>query len=1189
MLGLAQYFVGMERDVSGSDLRKSAETESLSSLGAGIFYQHTAANAAHADLVVMSDAIPAGNVELLEARRRGVPILRRAECLDLLGASRKSVLVAGSHGKSTTSAMIAKVLDTAAAAPSFVIGAKVPSLGNQRARVGAGRHFVAEACEAFRNLALFHPDIAVITNIDDDHLEHYGSQDRLTEAFHNFATRAAAGGTVVGNGDDERVTRILARLDHSATNTFGFRPHNQVRVASFEFDGTHSRFEVALEGDAGGIIELPIPGRHAIANALACVATCRALGIDFADIARGLATFGGVSRRWEDIGLVNGIRIIDDYAHHPTALKAAIETARSILDEGQRLVVAFQPQLYSRTRRLHKEFAAVLSACEHVLLLEIDPAGERDSGAVRSALVLDEIRKLGGSAEPYDSVDDLVDRAPRAIKNGDFLLIAGAGNIRAAAPRLVDRLQSGNDAARNAFPSGNGSWPGRPPSTGGQHAGAAPNEARSVPATVVSLFRLQVEARPANCAIAHGASQMTYAELDRASDALARALRGHGIVRGGVVGVALAPSTDLIVSMLSIMKVGATYLPLDENLPSERARFMLSKTAATLLITSAGSSLDAAVSDIDKLFPRDPGPDAERTPSAHPDGSLVSDENDAAYICFTSGSTGYPKGVVIHHQALFGLISDIRGRFHIGPHARMALNTSISFDISLAEIWMTLCGGGRLCVTGARQPLIGDRLADFIEMSEITHVCVTPSVLASMPFRLLPDLRCIMSCGEACPQELVDAWAEGRRFFNVYGPTEATIYATVAQCRPGQKVTIGKAMAHINAYVLDQDLKLLEPDETGELYLGGIGVAKGYINLAEESLGRFFALQQEGRPVDWIYRTGDVVKLDLDGNLMFLGRVDNQVKLRGNRIELEEVEHSIRRLPCVLDAAVCVDEYMGSKELICFVVSDGHDDLDLPGIRDRLSEWLPGYMLPAHFVRVDAVPLTSSGKKDRRSLLAKHRHKIVRRARYVSAPREIDLAAVWKDFLIDPGEIESALRECDGVSDAVVLVRKDGRGRPRSLVAYVEIRPDARDELQPARLTSFLGGRLPAYLVPSAIILVDVLPRLADLTTDRARLAQIDAADIEQAANAIDDPLLSEVAKVFESVIGTPGATLDDNIWSLGGDSLQAIRIAIELESRFGIIIPPDVFEVTRNIGDLVSWIESRRSGRPLSSDDLRI
>lgn len=1119
--------------------------------------------------MVASDAIPANNVELEAARTRGIRIVRRAECLDLLCAGRQAVLVAGAHGKSTTSAMIAKVLETASAAPSFIIGANVPCLDDRRSRIGTGQHFVAEACEAYRNLAYFHPNVAVITNVDSEHLEHYGSQAKLDRAFVDFANRARPHGIVIANGDDEGVGRIQRKLSARVT-TFGLGPGNDIGIGSYQFDKARSRFELHILGNRAGSIEIPMPGKHAIANALACVATCQALGIAFADIVKGLAAFTGLSRRWEDHGLIDGIHIVDDYAHHPSELRGSIETARALLSGGQRLVVAFQPQLFSRTRRLYRDFAEALVRSDHVLLLEVDPVGERNATSASSMLIGNEIRRLGGTVESLDDVDDLVDRAPRALADGDFLLVAGAGSIRTAATRLCRRLRAQTTAA-NSFayrrartnPVRRGSAPS---------AVASPRDSLEKSDTVVSLFRSQAMRGASRCAVSDRSREMTYAALDDRSDAVANMLRARGIARGFVAGVALGRSIDLIVVVVALAKLGAIYLPLDGSLPTERVRFMISKTGCKTLITWSQSKFDVAIGSIEKIYLDEPahietaaGDGEDAIPGSQPD--------NLAYICFTSGSTGYPKGVAISHRSLFGSILDITERFGISGNTRMAFNTAVGFDVSLAEMWMTLCGGGQLLVAGSSKPLFGERLTDFIQDNRVTHVALTPSVLASLPPRNpLLELECIICAGEACSQDLVDLWAPRRAFFNVYGPTEATIYATAARCRPGAKVTIGKALKHINTYVLGPNRELLGPSEAGELHLGGLGVAKEYIDLERESTEKFFALKlQDGRS-DWVYRTGDLAQLEADGDLLFLGRLDNQIKLRGNRIELEEVEHSIRRIIGGMEAVVCVDESLTSKQLICFVVAQGHDDLDETAMRERLAEWLPGYMLPSRFVRIDEVPLTSSGKKDRQLLLSNYRDAARRMSESPRPVARISLSSVWDAFRIEPSEVENALRECSAVSDAAVAIRRDASGRPDSLIAYVEIRPGSDDP----RLSSFLRERLPDYLIPSEIIPVEALPRLADGTIDRARLTQIDAAGTAPMVHSVDRLLLDEVAGIFELVVGTRKAGPNDNLASLGGDSLQAVAIAVEIENRFGTAVPLDVFEVTPTIRDLARWIAAQ-------------
>jgi UDP-N-acetylmuramate--L-alanine ligase len=994
MSGLAHCLLTLNHKISGSDLQRSAATDNLTSLGATVFHDHSAENLADVELVVASDAISPYNSELEEARRRDIPILRRAEVLDRLSASKTAIFVAGSHGKSTTSGMITKVLEVADVDPSFVIGGSIPSLQNQRARIGRGAHFVAEACEAFQNLAFYHPSIALITNIDDEHTEHYGSQELLDCAFRDFAARVGARGAAIVNGDDAGVRRILPGLDVPVT-TFGLNPENDICGISLAGDEGRFQFEVLIRGEAAGTITLPFPGEHAVRNALGCVAACLALDIPFSAITEGLAAFTGVSRRWEDHGLVNGVHIVDDYAHHPNELAAVIQTARSLVANNGRLVVAFQPQLFSRTRRLYRDFAAVLAGCDRILLLEIDPAGERDTGDTRSDLILNEIQKKGRSAELLANVDELVDHVPRAVCAGDLLLIAGAGSIRAAAKRLCRSTLARQVSLRGSANSQH--------DTPAQSRPGIELPENKLSKSVIALFQEQVRRRPTGCAISDRARSVSYKELDDVSDALCDVLRKRGAVPGVPVGVRLPASIDLIIAMVAIMKAGAVYLPLDGSLPLERISYMLENAGARLIIASSDITLttdafetlylDALQADIDNLPPANARENSNRP--FPPDG------DGPAYICFTSGSTGYPKGIAIRHEALCQLISDITERFHIGAATKTVVNTSISFDVSLAELWMTLCGGGELVVSGSSKPMVGDRLGRFLDENKITHLTTTPSVLASVRARPLLGLRCIVAVGEACPQDLVDTWAPGRLFFNAYGPTEATVYATVALCQRGVPVTIGKALNHIDTYVLDDNLKPVPQGEVGELCLGGAGVAEKYFTSEEESRKRFVTLQSDGQTIDRIYRTGDLVRREIDGNLAFLGRADNQIKIRGNRVEIEEIEHSIQRLPGVLEVAVCIDKNAGAHQLICFVVMAPDHSFDDGAMAERLSSWLPSYMVPSHFVRVDAIPLTASGKKDRRSLLPKHRKFFVQQMEY-EGPRndtETKLAVIWKRVL----------------------------------------------------------------------------------------------------------------------------------------------------------------------------------------------
>jgi amino acid adenylation domain-containing protein len=514
--------------------------------------------------------------------------------------------------------------------------------------------------------------------------------------------------------------------------------------------------------------------------------------------------------------------------------------------------------------------------------------------------------------------------------------------------------------------------------------------------SVVEAFQYHVDTRPYRCAIARRNETVSYRRLDAAAEAFARVLSDHGVRSGSVVGVSLPSSIDLIVAIVAIAKAGGVYLPIDPGHPLDRVQFMLDRVQCRLLVTPPGSRLDAGVQGVTTIRPDYADDDA--TPSPPRQRRPRVEGGDTAYICFTSGSTGRPKGVPIRHESLVSLMEDIVPRFGIGRRTRGALNTSIGFDVSLAEIWAPLCGGGSLCVTDRSQPLVGAGLADFIASMTVTHLAVTPTVLRSMPVRELPSLHCIVAAGEACPPDLVAAWGATRAFFNAYGPTEATIYATAARCQPGAEVAIGAALGHIATHVLTEDLLPTPMGEVGELCLTGVGVSQGYLADADQPPGGFVCAALDGVATP-IYRTGDLVRQRPDGDLIYVGRRDTQIKLLGNRIELEEIENAAVALEGVRDAAVCLDDREGRAEIVCFVtlVDSGAPETE-QGLRERLAAWLPSSMLPQRIHIVDRMILTPSGKKDRKALLASRQPASAPRAEHAAARTEAEhkLVEIWE-------------------------------------------------------------------------------------------------------------------------------------------------------------------------------------------------
>ena len=999
MTGLAEYLLGLGKTVSGSDLNAPRDG-SLAQKGATVFHGHRSEHINGAGLVVYSDAIPFSNPELAEARLRNIPIIKRARCLGLLLERSHAVTVSGSHGKSSTTTMITNILRESGRDASHVVGAAAACLDNIQGRCGTSDIFVAEACEAFQNLAPLSPDVALILNIDDDHIEHYGSLEKLQGAFRDFAGRIRNGGALIVNGEDARARDIAAGATAPIT-TFGFSAECDVHAARIVMDGNSSIFSVITHGAELGTLRLQVPGRHMIGNALACVATCLVLGVPFTAIQRGFETFTGVARRWQSHGEVQGIRVIDDYAHHPTELRASLETAQLTAASSGRICIAFQPQLYSRTRRLFTEYVEILKGFDRIGLVEIDGAGEKNTFGISISHLAEALHEAGKTVLVFSDAVELLRNVSSLASSGDTLIFAGAGNIRQAATdlaesELVSMLQQGN-ASDLVSES--------PPAGGKVRAFSIPEDSakergtdwlgRARPKTVLDLFNRHVARRPDAPAVSGEAGTLTYRELDRAAARLAVVLLERDIEPGATVGVSLPSSVELIIAIVAIAKTGCVYLPLDSSLPPERVKYMLKAACASLLLTRTQSAHDLPVFGVRRCYIEQL---LKETLFGEPTlENLAPRGGDAAYICFTSGSTGKPKGIAISHRSLFLLCKDITRRFKVRPGARVSMNTSISFDISLGEIWMSLAGGAHAYAIDWIKPLVGQRLADFINDKKITHLSVTPSLLMSVPAQKLRSLKCIVSVGEALPEFLVKRWAKGLRLINAYGPTEATIYATAARCRRKRPVTIGRQLGHVRTLVLDQNLAPVAKGEIGELCLEGPGVARGYIE-GTEGNSNSFIVRNEGRDAV-LYRTGDMVRKDRWGRLLYLGRTDNQIKINGNRIELEEVEGRLREAPGVRDTVVCVRTVRGQKDLIGFVVLEA--GADLQSIRARLSSWLPEVMLPKQIIDIPQIRLTPSGKKDRNWALKNYGRRVVNRAAYAAPQTEAEkqLLAIWKNVL----------------------------------------------------------------------------------------------------------------------------------------------------------------------------------------------
>jgi len=443
MSGIAEVLATQGYQVSGSDLAESAATRRLTSIGIRVIAGHAAANVERADAVVVSSAVASDNPEVVAARELGVPVVPRAQMLAELMRFKQGIAVAGTHGKTTTTSLVASVLAEGGLDPTFVIGGRLLAAG-ANARLGTGDYLVAEADESDASFLHLTPTIAVVTNIDQDHMETYGHDvARLERAFVDFVQRLPFWGVAVLCADDAPVRALLPSVTRSVV-TYGLADDARLRAVGVAHAAGRMRFVAHGAGLSDLAIDLALPGVHNVRNALAAVAVGREVGVPDAAIARALAGFKGVGRRFQRYGqvaLASGGRfeLVDDYGHHPAEIAAALDAARGGFP-GRRLVLAFQPHRYTRTRDLFEDFAAVLSTVDALVLTDVYPAGEPPIVAADGRALARAIR-IGGRVEPLfvDDVTDVADAVRAVARDGDVVLTMGAGSIGQVAPQLAGR------------------------------------------------------------------------------------------------------------------------------------------------------------------------------------------------------------------------------------------------------------------------------------------------------------------------------------------------------------------------------------------------------------------------------------------------------------------------------------------------------------------------------------------------------------------------------------------------------------------------------------------------------------------------------------------------------------------------------------------------------------------------------
>jgi amino acid adenylation domain-containing protein len=440
------------------------------------------------------------------------------------------------------------------------------------------------------------------------------------------------------------------------------------------------------------------------------------------------------------------------------------------------------------------------------------------------------------------------------------------------------------------------------------------------------IFAAQVQADPEAIALVSDQGSLTYKELNQQADQLAQILQQMGVQPEALVGLCVDRSADMVIGILGILKAGGAYVPLDPNYPSERLQFMLTDTQVAILLTQSGlveqlPRSQATILCLDQPFSHDsPAPGSKAAGKNCP---IASDH--LAYVIYTSGSTGKPKGVLLSHRGLCNVVAAQQQLFHLSCHSRILQFSSLSFDASVFEIALALGSGGTLYIPPKSAQLPGMTLIEFLQDNAITHALLTPAVLAVLPSAELPNLQVLITGGETCSSQVVDRWAANRHFFNAYGPTETTIWATVAELHSGDNpLTIGRPILNTQVYILDVHLNPLPAGIPGELSIGGAGLARGYLNRPELTVERFIDFElpiyspvgHSRKDFGWqngnysnpksirLYKTGDRAQYRRDGTIEFLGRVDDQIKIRGFRVELGEIEVTLQRHPAIRDAVV---------------------------------------------------------------------------------------------------------------------------------------------------------------------------------------------------------------------------------------------------------------------------------------------
>ncbi|MCZ2805007.1 amino acid adenylation domain-containing protein [Modestobacter sp. VKM Ac-2983] len=519
------------------------------------------------------------------------------------------------------------------------------------------------------------------------------------------------------------------------------------------------------------------------------------------------------------------------------------------------------------------------------------------------------------------------------------------------------------------------------------------------------FFERTCDEHPSATALECDGERLSYADLDQRANRLAHHLLGLGVRSGVRVGILLDRSVNTYVALLAVTKTEATFVPIDPAAPADRVQFMAEDSDLGLVVTTTSFAATCSGLPCSALFLDELGGDLAAAASWRPE--LETGGDPVCYVIYTSGSSGRPKGVEIAQSSICNFVGIVPVLYGVEPSDRVYQGMTIAFDFSIEEIWPTWAVGATLVAGPTDGRRVGSGLADFLAEQEITMIYCVPTVLATLD-RTLPLIRTVNVGGEACPRELVDRWGPGRRILNTYGPTETTVTCTMAELYPGKPVTIGRPLPTYRVTLLDDERRPVANGEIGEICVGGPGVALGYVNRPDLTADRFLP-DPHGFPGERLYRTGDLGRFLPDGELEYLGRADSEVKVRGHRVDLQEIEGMLLQHDRVTAAVVTLLPAPESGgELAAYVIPrPGDDAADLVAeLHDLLLEQLPPYMVPAFLDVVSTIPMLPSGKADRKALPDPQGPRLMRdTGDYVppDTPVEAWVTGIWEEAFGLPG------------------------------------------------------------------------------------------------------------------------------------------------------------------------------------------